>query len=384
MRRILGGLALSFWTSGRREQFREALRVAFKVLNIGPDHVDDYVRRHAPRHGFARVAGKRTVERFLAGKTKTGQDTLSAILIGLAEDLRLQPHLPVKDLERLTLLMELYSVHEREVSSPPINSPRVIQSKSVTDKLSAEGAISEVADLALAYLHLPSDASAQCERIFFRDTDIRRAFFKTYRFTSHEAMVQKSLTVVHRPTAAIQIMRFANYFQYENRPRMSSGVVLKFGREIVFFGQSDKGESVKTLVFNHASAPQDRYTGLVLTNEPDGSTVAARFVMQRTDVEHHSGAGTGCYPLHHEAIELNEVGKQRLRNRIPFTLEQDLIDGDGGIVSQKTMVVKMEEFLSKGRLPDGRSLALKLADGEFFNPADHEFYTFNSALKIRD
>lgn len=377
---------LIFWTSGRRDLFRTILRTSFAVLNIGPDDVDDYVRRHAPRYGLKPVAGKRTVERFLSAKTKTNSDTLSAILIGLAEDLKLQTHLPVEDQKKLKPLFDLHDNLIEETKAQTETGVGTVTNQAVRlgREQAANSSLASVADVLLAYLHLSSKASAACEKVFFEDTERKRAFFNTYRYTSTEGIIQKSFTVVHRPTASIPVVRFANYFEYENRTRMSSGIALRFGKEIVFFGQSDKGTSSKTMIFNHAAAPQNRYTGIALTNEPDGGAVSARFVMQRTEVEHHKDAVTGCFPLDDEAIELDTDSKERLRNRVQFGLEQDLIDSAGAIVPQKTMVVRIEELLTRSTLPDGSVAALRLSDGTAFNPADHEFYTFNSALKIKD
>jgi len=375
---------MSFWTKGRRDQFRTVLRDAFEVMEIGPDDVDTYVRRHAPKYGLAPVVGKRTIERFLAGKVKTRAASLSAALIGLAEDCLEQDNLPPSDKTRLEPLFEFFALFEPELEqmreAPAALPGYVGASRSMYTREN----IAAVTDVMLAYLHLPSDASQSCETAFFNQSDPQRVYFKTYRYTGQEQQVQKSFTIIHRPTEIIPVTRFSNYFDFDGRPRMSSGVALRFGKEIFFFGQTDKGTSAKSLVFNHIAAPQDRYTGLVLTNEPDGGAVSARFVMQKTDVEHHRQTTTGCFDLNDTNIELDDTDKERLRNRTSFNLEQKLVDAQGAIVSQKAMVVRLEEMLALGSLPDGRKLSLFLEDGTPFNPADHVHYTFNSALKIRD
>lgn len=376
---------MNFWTQHRRERFKVALKEIMDELDIRADDIEDYVRRHKSVHGFKKTIQKRTVERFLSAtdKTEARVASLDAMLLSVSDDIRQWPSLTEHDESKAEALFQLREEYEQQKGkrTPEAPKPRI---SSVSELGAVRTNIAHVADVLLAYLHLGPDASKKCEAAFFNESDGKKKHFITYRYSSETNIVQKSFTVIHRPSELVPIVRFANFFEFENRTRKSSGIALMFGREVFFFGQSDKGQSAKSLVFNNATSAQDRYTGLVMTHEPHGGAVSARFVMQRTDLDHHKDANTGLFEAGDPAIELDLDSKDRLRNRVQFCLEDELIDAKGREVPQMHMVVKVDEMISEGTLPNGQRLALQFAEGGPFNPADHQQYTFNSALKIRD
>lgn len=245
-------------------------------------------------------------------------------------------------------------------------------------------AITQALELLGAHLLLEEGLATLGESTLFRPDDPNQIYFLTYRFTSKPGYIQRSFTVVHRPSSSLPVTRFANYFEHKGRVRQSHGMVLPFAKQLLFIGQSDGGEAPKIMSIAE-SKPQNDYSGLLLSFEPDGDMVACRFLMCRTkDIQHHDKAGTGPKKISESGLTNEQIDK--IRNRIPFVLENGIEDENGNEIEQREMVTLVASLLLRKGRSGNHLLNMKAATAAkpLFNPADHEHYTFNAALKQID
>lgn len=364
-----------FWTESRRETLRIGLKNTMEALGLSTSEIAEMVSMNLA--GREVPISQRSISRLLSGEVRTRHSLLSQLLTGVVTELNRSSGYSQLDLEHAEGLFSLFS----ELSGkPPVTD---IHTPSSPDARWSTVSVSEVIRDVSAFLQIPTDGAMLIEKLFFKKADTETSSFFTYYFAATPGYVQKSLLVLHRPSADIPIVRFNTFFNHEGRIRGSSGIALKFGREVVFWGQVDAGLSSETIVFENLVEAQDRYFGLQITNDPEYGTVAARTLLKRTDVTYHSDAMTGRISVEQAQSELGDDGIDRVRNEIPFSLEQDVISSDGVVLSQSELVGLVGSALRFGRDPAGHPSRLRFEDGREFNPADSVHYTFNSSLRIR-
>lgn len=118
-------------------------------------------------------------------------------------------------------------------------------------------------------------------------------YYHTYRFAADPGYIQKSFTVVKRPSPELPVVTFWNFVDHPGGQRRSSGIVLPLAQQTVFLGQSDNGSYSKLMVIRNTVVPQDVYRGLLISDEPDEDAVAARFIMKATEISDSRETNTG-------------------------------------------------------------------------------------------
>lgn len=206
------------------------------------------------------------------------------------------------------------------------------------------------------------------------------ATFACYRFHSLPGRIVKSFMVFVAATDRFPAGTFRHFFQGSDpavEARETRGVIIP-GRSYMYcLGAMRQHEAVKVMLIKRPSgrgAPKLR--GLTLSMD-DEMPIAARVLLKKTSADHHTKAGIGIYDLDDLREELGE-DLDKLRNRVEFELEDSPpVLFKGKEITQDRMVAEVaSHFMS----PDGTPLLTK--DGEEFNPAAHDGYTFNSALKV--
>lgn len=231
----------------------------------------------------------------------------------------------------------------------------------------------------LKMFFLSADNGERSKKLLFEKGDPPTKHFDTFRFSSKVGHIQKSLTVVHEPEPGLIIPRFSNYFDHNGAVRRSHGVVLNFAKHLVFLGTTQLGASIKLMVVDSPPGAMNEYKGLVITNEPSSSTVAARFMMRRTKTSNHKDTHTGTLgPKEIKKLPNHEELLDKIRNTVKFNLEYPIFDADEEEVSETQMVSLVEGLIQ------GKHLSLKDKDGLIFNPASDRRYTYNSALNIQE
>ncbi|WP_143520934.1 hypothetical protein [Puniceibacterium antarcticum] len=419
----------TFWTESRRESFRAILgevKQAFGLSN--PDIIaavfdnvvssprsvriidadGTVVNEPVPKqHDVDKDVDPwqqpdvRTISRFLAGRHKTENDTLSALLIGVGENILLRKDLTTSDCIKCGGLVALYRVFQQakfgevddrveffltsikpdrrvegdqenpdeDVVASDLRKPFPLKPRTDVDRR-------RDAESFLSYFKRPATASADLEKKLFFERDSDKIFFITYRFSANRGIVQRSFTVVHRPSQEVPVVRFANFIDAGGAPRRSDGIAISFEQEVVFLGHSDHGASIKVMSFANASRPLKGYYGILMTNDPEDGSLASRFVMIRTEISKHQDVDTGPIEIGDLKKVLEPKWVDRLRNKVDFSMEDPVFDHNGEKVSQEGMVSIVEK-----RLYDGDKVLLADSEGTLFNPARTMHYTFNSALK---
>jgi hypothetical protein len=388
-----------FWTDERRGEFRAIfLQVKKKFSLTYPGMVQAINLNVERKNGDGDVIDPRTIMRFKSDQKETEPDNLSLILMGISETILQRQGMLIDEIECSLPLIRMYvdllhykgesDVEERvrhffdKVPADLVPSRAAVESDEDYRPLpfrpvTKAGRRRDIVKF-LAAFSRKSNGSSSVEKKFFRNGDPDKIYFITYRFSATPSILQRSFTVIHRPTSDVPLVRFSNFFGDADAPRRSGGIGINFDHEVVFLGHSDLGGSIKVLSFSEIRKPKDQYFGLLMTNDPEGGSLASRFLMIRTSTSNHVDAQTG-------PVEISELKKQigvdltdRLRNKVKFGLEEPVIDTEGRTVSQRDMVT-----LVGRRLYDDEVPMLRDSSG-FFNPADDFHYTFNSALKRDD
>lgn len=371
--------ARDFWSEDRVQSFSRAFKGAMAAARVRVEDFDNLKDRAISTKSKKKDhwGSKSSAERLLAGG-KLQSTTLTGILITIGTKINQTTSFDRGYDDDLKLVRDLYETWIIE------NSAKKTGDQSEEPDLRDATAIRNSIDTLGAYLSLKDDLPELGEKIFFRRDDPDQIHFLTFRFASSPGFIQRSFTVIHRPSKSLPVTRFANYYDHDGRVRHSHGPVLPFGKQVLLLGQSDNGEAPKVLSVVE-SKPQNIYSGLLLSYEPDRDMVASRFLMIRTtDISHHEKADTGVRPISQSGLTDSQI--DRIRNRIPFVLEKGVEDDRGHEIEQADMVALVLSLLfEKGE--DGNHLLNMKSTAKrkpVFNPADHKHYTFNAALKQAD
>jgi len=219
------------------------------------------------------------------------------------------------------------------------------------------------------------DVSALPSALFFSNTKNRR-FFITYRFSSAPGKIQKSLTIITKRKIGAPVT-FTNAYKSDGGDRITRGIVMPFGSQIVFAGNVD-GDAIKVMVMRKFRQPRDRYFGILITNEADGEIVSGRFSMIETEYTNHKEIGkylvtTDEIPSEH--MDLVE----RIRNRVDFCLEKTYYDKNDEEIDEKDILSNTATLLREEK----DIYYIENGQKKFYNPADRDSFTFNSALGLK-
>ena len=380
-------MASHFWTAERIDALRQAVANFQMTTKLSNEAFVALVDRHVETSQHGRLIS-RTVGRFVKGDTeKPSSENLVLILVGLAGSIvNSDPKPAEKEFELSVLrLYHAYLISRGSSDTDDVDdaikrrggelssrhSSTEIPDTSRNRELIRHRPINErkwELDLFLNYLDLDQDASASVAKRFFRGEE-RRCFFDTYRFSATKGRITKSFTMLARLDPVLPMVRFANFLDDDGHLRVARGICLRFHDEVAFIGNLDSGSSLKVMTFENARTPVDLFRGILVTSDSREGSLASRFIMKRTDSTDHTMANTGGREIECFREELNAEEINLLRNRIDFSLEDELQDKQGGKVSQEQMVHLAGQIGLK-----------KKKTGNPFNPALDKDYTFNSAL----
>jgi hypothetical protein len=162
-------------------------------------------------------------------------------------------------------------------------------------------------------------------------------------------------------------------------------LIVPLGGLLYFIGNITENAALKVLVIQRPRTPRESYVGIVLSIDGDGTAIAARILLRRTEASNDIMAGVGP-PIDVELAreEIGDIDLDKIRNRIPFELEEATpvfmdLKGRDSELDNDQLVMEVRQALLRDERPLFR---YKSKDGREFNPADDKFYTFNSALTI--
>jgi hypothetical protein len=205
-------------------------------------------------------------------------------------------------------------------------------------------------------------------------TGRRQRQYWCYRYHSHPGWVVKSKLILKEPPADRLFPEFQCEFTHGGGARrQTAGWVLAMGRAVYFFGQIGDGAGLKMIAVPTFDDPEHKaYPGLILAMDEDGTPIAGRCVLVRTDDDPSSGGGQILDERSSDDEGLNY--RAQFQNRMKFTLDSEILF-EGDPIDQGAMVHMVRNLL-KGKFT--------YKDGRPFNPADTIHYTFNVALRKYD
>ncbi len=361
-----------FWTGpNAAEDMRAFIELCFVGLKITPEAMVDRLKEELP--GGMEIPTSRMLRNFIGKKTKDPNRTqaLTNLVLWLLRHVKSLPDCKFKTSEIFTKVERL---------APAVDAVAAQRLGTTPTAEGLDAAIQLVAELMRVS---PSGLADLPNRIFRpEDEDVERRrherHFLCYRYHSAPGYIAKSFLAVIGNSADVPgVCRFVNVFRDQSGvQRMSEGMILPMVHGLYFLGQAGGGDALKIIamrVFAKAKPFQD---GLMISYDDDSGIVCSRIVLVATQVKNSADVGIGVFPEGELAAEIAAF-RPRLKNRIHFTLSEDLMFS-GKPIDQGEMVAKVSEAF-KGE--DGKA---KLTDGSGkpFNPASSSHYTFNSALKM--
>lgn len=391
-----------FWTPSRVEALKEILPQAMKCLNVQNTTMAYFVSANTSvlPTSARLVATYSSYRRLLIGeKGKLKPRILSGILLALRNQFQTKQDFGEFVKTDFQIIFEMYEEFfeqlKNEVELLPFfeNLPTfnihpahssVSKDSHKINQLNKESAVinkgdnntRQIARLIMAYTGTSKIEINKTQSMFF-DNNNPYSRYLTYRYSTRPGVIQKSLTVIKNTNHDFPFLTFKNFFEYRGRRRESSGILLPFGTHVAFIGSVDGGSAFKAMVLKRCQSPQNYHTGLLITSDPGGNPVAARFSMLGTNMNSHREI---------EKFELNiEEAKNEderitgdIRNKIPFLLDKKLLN-NGKLITQHSMVGLVDRIMSS-------NTKYNIVDeaGASFNPASDDNYTFNSALAMSD
>lgn len=209
------------------------------------------------------------------------------------------------------------------------------------------------------------------------DANIAQSQFICYRFDAFPGQVIKSFMAFVRLGDHSAGLRYAHFLPIEGKAtRQTRGTVLAFENTVTLIGSVNLGDGLEGIVFKKDRSAHEIYDGLILTLSLDAEPIVSRMIMVRTDHPNDSAAGAGVYSV--EDLDPEEIEiLSRARNRLKFDLERE-VKLNGRRMKQASIVAEVANFFTDAK----GDPTLLFEDDSPFNPADHEDYTFNSALSI--
>jgi hypothetical protein len=263
---------------------------------------------------------------------------------------------------------EITSQENHKKSSIIVGNENMIQNQKIDNVQ-----INIIANFMMSVMGMDStDLKSASDMFFVGEQHIKR--FITFRFSHRVGYIQKSLTVLQNTNKENPFVTFKNFFEVRGRKRVAQGIAIPFKQQILFVGKIDKTVSAKIMTLKRVDSPQNYYTGLLLTTEPNGLNVASRFAMIETEIHDHTNIGKFEITAKEMSEDFPNIIDD-IRNFISFNLEKQIFDSTGNPISQQDIV----SLIGHAVLTENK---LKLIDesGKIFNPASEDHYTFNSAL----
>ncbi|HEX4293406.1 MAG TPA: hypothetical protein VHZ29_04670 [Rhizomicrobium sp.] len=240
-----------------------------------------------------------------------------------------------------------------------------------------------ILDMLYEYLNVTVAQFREMTKEFFPDISYdslpaiqQEKHYNMYRFHSDPGRVVKTFTVIKSPTQSRPFCMFSNFFVNKDieKPRRSNGIIIPARKYMYFIGGLKSGAGLKIMVTERNEHLDGSYHGLVTTFDETDAIVAARTLIVPTAAADHKDAKAGIYSMREIDAEIRSR-LDEIRNHIPFELEQTL-KWEGKNIKQEQMVGLVSEQLGGAVNPK-----LTGENGDAFNPADEEYYTFNAALK---
>jgi hypothetical protein len=369
----------AFWNAERKKRFSELLGPCVRELKLQDLDFDKHANGKC--YGYAVVyfaegvkikCSPSTYHRIRRNNTPVSDDARTVLLYGIGKTALEQRETQGHTSTNLDQLASLYT----EMIASRIAPPR--SSKSAESRKESRGSapVADALDMVAQQFQIRGNISRQLiDRFGFGDRPM--LYFHTYRFAADPGYIQKSFTVVKRPSPELPVVTFRNFVDHPGGQRRSSGIVLPLAQQTVFLGQSDNGSYSKLMVIRNTVVPQDVYRGLLISDEPDEDAVAARFIMKATDVSDSRETNTGKLLLKDSGLDSKDIDS--IRNRVPFILEDEVHNEHGKLLSQDEIVQRVGYLMQDSEgFPK-----LTIREDELFNPAADKFYTFNAALKRR-
>lgn len=376
-----------FWTTQRRATLLKFAEEAMQLHEIKAAQLPFFLKQHLPQRLHDEfIASDMTYRRIFDQRTngKPRARTITGMLVGVCESLNRKIEWKDKSKDYFRPLFNLLDeatqksgpLYEKVVESDNYEKP--LTEGSARKKLSNQNEVLIAIELAMSFLDISMGELKSIERSFFNENHGVKRHFITYRFTAIAGVVQKSFTVVKKGSPLFPVVTFANFLDFDGSTRVSRGMVLPFREQVAFVGSSDGGAALKAYAMKRSQNPRKYYSGLLLTTDPLGSHVAARFVMEETDKTNHDEISPFQIQVEHLEEENPKIVAD-IRNTINFRMEKKLYDINKEQIDQSRMVSIIDSAVHE-------SDRYKMLDeyGKIFNPATSNNYTFNSALKDRD
>lgn len=207
-----------------------------------------------------------------------------------------------------------------------------------------------------------------------------RQGFETYRYSSIPGKIVKTFTVVTPPSTARPFCTFRNFYRNPESTvhKESDGIVLSLKHAIYCVGavRSPAGDAIglKVMIIPH-SPSADIFSGLMLTVDDQGSPITARVVLKRTAARHSSDCPPDVIPFEQADAAIDAQIIRRIRNHIDFEVGSRIYSTDEERHVGTSDIVRLVGHYCGAKLQTG---------GRSFNPAAHEFYPFNQALRCFD
>ncbi|MBN4046445.1 hypothetical protein JYU02_00425 [bacterium AH-315-P15] len=372
-----------FWAGvGHIDVLRDGvIALLSHTAKTGSFLAESVVRRWCEHEGLKPshyMVDARTYTRFVRGETPIRSESKRTVLLLASAEWARQfvnhgsIHIDEpSSLRAVKSLIESAAIYRLSNEDRPPKSP---------DDPHASQSLGGSIDTIIQLMGLATDGLTEPYAQFFEQSAIEdgapQANFTAYRFDTHSGKVIKSLLAIHKPNGLSPLCRFGHFFRNNfERKRTTRGAVVSFEKTTVFMGSVDHGDSLEAILLRKQRYAQSSYDGLILTIDDEGSPVASRIVLVRTNKSSDEEIGSGIYNLS-EIDDLSLDILNRIRNRVHFKLESEL-RYRGRKKTQGQVLSLIADLLS-----DGDKHLLVDDRGQPFNPAAEEHYTYNSALGL--
>lgn len=379
-----------FWARSERvQELREGASAILRGLGLNERHLLDEILKpwweKQPDIATKLRFSHRTLSRFFNEETELRSDLQkSALLLSLGDFIaeeNIKHHLAEADEQHrgaIAALSELYALLQIGATG---SSTSKTAAGSPNSRVDSSIGIEEIFNLIASLLGLSAVDLSEPAHRFFTPEELNRGerevHFEGFRFDSVAGKVVKSFFAIKRPDALSPVCHYSQFYKdHYGRKKASRGIILPFHGAYAFVGSVDKGEGIEVVTFRRRRFASEICDGLMLTLDDEGSPVAGRLSLSRTDARNDEEAGTGIL----EVSDLDEATRKiadRCRNRMRFTLERKVLYEERRLEARDVVTLVQDLLIDE----DGKS-TLKHDDGSDFNPASTDEYTFNVALTI--
>lgn len=247
-------------------------------------------------------------------------------------------------------------------------------------------------ELLLQFLGVEKQLNQKFVDQFFNRNDQDRALagaaverhYRYWRYSTSAGVFMNSFVVLHAPNKLLPLMRFSKFHESKSGALISTrGIIVPYAQEAYFLGNYSSGGGIFVFSFPRLLENNTYIQGLTLDYAPKSAALAARSILKKLDrVVHHEQINTGLLTSSDAKQHLNPNDISFLRNEIPFVLERSVFrKGRQRPLSERNIVDYIDTLIQD---KEGYTLTYDTPEGEGepFNPALHDDYTFNSALTL--